>query len=132
MLAFAQASHKGGFMEIPILTQMGTCRQCKKMLVLKPGRISKSIGALPYHRHKGKRCENSGYSASYIHPIIQTDTEMEAIATFISKDDDRRCFKLQRHSVACDDGQDCNKIRTNLARALANYYLKKIKTQQVA
>ncbi len=118
-------------MKIPPLTYFGTCCHCKKTLALKPSKRFKTIGALPYHRHKGVRCKNTGYSANNIHPVIQTDAEMDAVATFISTDNGR-CFVHASHTMACGDGWDCVKVRTNLARAFANYHLKQTKLKQAA
>jgi hypothetical protein len=118
-------------MRIPPLTYFGTCCHCKKTVELKENPRFKTIGALPYHRHKGRRCKNTGYSADNIHPVILNDAEMDAVATFIANDNGK-CFVYASHTMACGDGWDCVKVRTKLARALAVYHLEKIKLKQAA
>lgn len=118
-------------MRIPPLTYHGTCYTCGKTMALKQSRKFKTIGAMPYHLHKGVRCRGVGYSARDIHPVILTDEQMDAVATFIATDDGR-CLEHVSHSLACGDGRNCVKIRRLLATAFAKYYLKQIALKQAA
>lgn len=60
-----------------------------------------------------------------------TDVQMNTVAAFISTDDGR-CLEQVRHSIACGDGWECVKIRSNLARAFAQYFLKQTKFKEAA
>ena len=106
--------------EKTFLTEEGLCSDCQKWLKLEPGK-----SYLPDHKCKGKKCINSGYSPDACRYRVKTHKQALRLATMLAKDDGT-CLSgvgMGRHSLACGDGDNCNSIRFELAKALAHFIL---------
>jgi|SRR3989344_176709 len=107
-------------MKVPRLNQIGECWECEKTYRLNEHEL---LWSIPEHLYKQKLCKGSHMSARNMRPTILSHRESLEVANFV-KQDDGRCLVLQSHSLACGDGDRCHAIRRNIARAMAEYYLR--------
>src|SRR3989344_8625592 len=107
-------------MKFPQLNQVGECSECKETYGLIKIVL---VWSIPEHSYKRKPCRGSSMSAANMRLRILSHRESLEVANFV-KQDDGRCLILLSHSLACGDGDRCHAIRRNLARSMAEYYLR--------
>lgn len=112
-------------MKTPNLTVLGECWHCKQVFELAP-----QTSSLPKHDSLNglTPCPSSNYSPDRIEYLIKTDEEALQVAEFFKNDNALRCLHSgdMLHSGACGNGERCDRKRGLLAKAFAEYYLKKV------
>lgn len=100
------------------------CNACKQWVVAQKGKSYLPIHNNPKNPKSRKKCLNSNYNYDKLEYFVVTPQEAIAVAKFI-KDDKGGCFENDGglHSLNCGDGENCDKERLLLSKALANYYL---------
>ena len=100
------------------LIEYGYCSQCQKWF-----KLTKHNG-LPYHRHQGAKCINSGYSALDHKYRVETLEGAKRLAQMIAEDSGNCLFGS--HSLGCGDGDQCEAVRLMISKALAVYFLENL------
>lgn len=96
------------------------CNVCKQWVIAEGGE-----DYLPKHENlkKKKDCSNAGYSPDKIEYFVKTPKQATALAKFIKEDEGECLDGIELHSTNCGDGEDCEKTRLLLSKALAEYFL---------
>jgi hypothetical protein len=99
------------------------CHTCGQWIVPKDG---ESKDFLPVHKDKkDNHCSGSHYSYRQLEYILETEDEAIAFAKFIQKDNGECLEGGGLHSLGCGDGDNCDRTRLLISKALAEYILAK-------